>query len=110
MAKTFAIEFYSSRAWKKCREAYKKQQGYLCERCAAKGLYTPGVIVHHRTRVSPETIDDPEVLLNFDNLELLCRECHEAEHKNDRIKKKENDRYVIGEDGKIVIKTENDDQ
>lgn len=106
MAKEFAIQFYSSKAWKQCREEYKKQRHYLCERCAAKGLLVPGVIVHHRRRVSPETINDPEVLLNFDNLELLCRKCHEDEHKSERKKDRGNDRYYIDANGKVIPRIE----
>lgn len=32
MAREFAKKFYNSKAWKKCREAYKKKVNGLCER------------------------------------------------------------------------------
>lgn len=109
MAKDFARQFYNSSAWKSCREEYKKQQHYLCERCQAKGLIVPGVIVHHKRRVSPETIEDPSVLLNFDNLELLCVRCHNEEHADEikeGSKSKQDDwrRYTIGENGEVIMK------
>ena len=105
MAKDFAKGFYNSAAWKRCRAEYKKQAHYLCERCQAKGLIVPGVIVHHKCRVSPETIEDPSVLLNFDNLELLCMRCHNEEHADDmRGKSKEWQRYTFGENGELIIK------
>ena len=95
----FAKGFYKSQAWKKCREAYAKSRGYLCEKCLARGQYKSGEIVHHKIHVEPETIHDPMVLLNWDNLELLCRDCHAKEHES-KTKK----RYKIGADGRVTIK------
>ncbi len=106
MAKDFAIRFYSSKAWKDCRESYKKKVGYLCERCLSKGIYSPGRIVHHKIRITPQTVNDPEVSLNFDNLALLCMSCHEAEHKSERQGSRDHDRYYFDADGKIILKKE----
>ena len=77
----FAKQFYSSKEWKECREEYKKSVGYMCERCKAKGLLAPAEIVHHKIRVTPGNIKRPEILLDFNNLEALCRKCHGEEHK-----------------------------
>lgn len=98
MSKEFAREFYNSTAWKRCREEYKKKAVYLCERCGR-----PGDIVHHKRRVSPETINDASVLLNFDNLELLCRQCHADEHAGERDGKSWR-RYYFDENGKCIAK------
>lgn len=76
----FAKKFYKSASWKQTREAYAKSKGYLCERCLKEGLYTPGEIVHHKIHLSPENIKDEEITLAWENLELLCRRCHGAEH------------------------------
>lgn len=81
MAKEYAKGFYGSRAWKNCRAAYRAYRGGLCERCLAKGLYNAGVIVHHKTYIDPENVTDPQILLDWNNLELLCRACHDAEHE-----------------------------
>ena len=77
----FAASFYKSAAWKSCRAAYIKSVGGLCERCLARGLYVPGVIVHHRTHLTPENIGNAEISLGFDNLEYLCRDCHGDQHR-----------------------------
>ena len=37
--------------------------------------------MHHINHVSPETIQDPAVLTNPDNLMLVCRDCHAELHK-----------------------------
>lgn len=97
MAQEFARDFYASRAWANCRAAYKKKAGGLCERCLAKGLIVPGVIVHHKEHLTAENINDPNIALGFDNLELLCRDCHAAEHEQNRK------RYVFDDSGNIYM-------
>lgn len=77
----FAVKLYKSKAWKKCRESYASSVDGLCERCLARGFYTPGEIVHHKIYINSNNVSDPSVTLNFDNLELLCRVCHANEHK-----------------------------
>ena len=79
-----AESFYKSRTWRKCKEAYTKSVGGLCERCLSRGVYNAGRIVHHKIYIGPENINDASVTLNFENLELLCRSCHELEHKSAR--------------------------
>lgn len=94
--KDFAKEFYSSVAWKACRESYKKSVRGLCEVCLRKGIYKPGEIVHHKKHITPDNINDPTVTLAFDNLQLVCRDCHADLHK-DRSK-----RYKVDALGRIV--------
>lgn len=75
-----AKAFYKSRAWENTRCAYAKSVGWLCERCLAAGLYVPGKIVHHRVHLDDDGLRDPKIALSFDNLELLCQDCHNKEH------------------------------
>lgn len=90
--------FYHSAAWKKCRREYIASVGGLCERCLSKGIVRPGRIVHHKTYISAENMTDPEVLLDRNNLEYLCQDCHNDEHNpNSR-------RYFIDECGRVVAK------
>lgn len=77
----FANAFYGSSEWRKCRAAFRRAKGGLCERCAAAGRITPGTEVHHKIRLTPDNLGDPEVTLNWQNLELLCETCHEEEHR-----------------------------
>ena len=79
--KAYAERFYKSKAWQNCRREYVKSAGGLCEECLKEGRVTVGVIVHHINHVSPDNIQDPSVLLNFDNLELVCRDCHAKMHR-----------------------------
>lgn len=75
MAKDFAKQFYKSKAWQDCRQAYIIYRYGLCERCGR-----PGDIVHHKIHLNPSNINDPSITLNFDNLELLCQDCHNRAH------------------------------
>lgn len=97
MARSFASSFYKSQAWQDTREAYAKSKGYLCEDCLKKGLYTPGVIVHHIIELTPENINDPKITTGFENLRLVCRKCHGEEHAHKR-------RYLIGDNGEVILR------
>ncbi len=97
--KEFAKAFYKSKEWERCRAGYIKYVGGLCERCLSRGDIVPGLIVHHKCYLTPENITDPATTLSYDNLELLCLDCHNKEH----ITKREQ-RYEIRPDGKVIIK------
>lgn len=99
MAKEYAKAFYSSKVWQDCRNAYAKKARYLCEDCLLKGIYKPGVIVHHVEELTPLNIENPEVTLNHDNLRLVCRDCHAKLHK----KYQKGRRFVIGTYGEVLI-------
>lgn len=75
MPKEWAEAFYSSGVWQRQRELYREHAHGICERCGE-----PGVIVHHRRELTPETINNPRWTLDFRNLELVCRGCHKAAH------------------------------
>ena len=75
MAREFAKAFYNSKAWHMCREAYKQSVFGLCELCGQ-----PGDEVHHKVHLSPDNINNPDITLNWDNLELLCASCHSKVH------------------------------
>lgn len=98
----FAVEFYKSKAWKQCRAEYARQRRHLCENCLEHGMIRPGEIVHHVIPLTPENIESPEVALSFENLRLLCRECHAAEH-NERLKDR---RYSVEPDGRVIAREE----
>ena len=47
--------------------------GGLCEECQDKA----GYIVHHKTILTRENISDPDISLNHNNLEYVCKDCHD---------------------------------
>lgn len=100
----FAARFYSSKAWQKCRTSYMKSVSGLCERCFKKGLIVPAVIVHHKEWLTPENIHNPAITMNFENLEALCRDCHEEEHSEEnRLARQKPRRYTVDKDGNVTI-------
>lgn len=68
--------FYKSPAWLSARQLKIMTVNGLCERCGQIGIE-----VHHMERLTVDNVYDSLVSLNQDNLELLCRECHNKEHK-----------------------------
>lgn len=97
MAKEFAKSFYHSAAWEKVRELALIRDGGLCCRC-----YRPAYIVHHKIELTPNNINDPTITLDINNLESLCKKCHDAEH--DMCVSKNNvDGVRFDENGDVVI-------
>ena len=68
--------FYKSDVWKLAREIKIRNMNGRCERCG--GI---GVEVHHIQRLNVDNVKDASISINPENLELLCRECHNKEHK-----------------------------
>ena len=78
MAQEWAKKFYASAAWQRLRMYVLKRDDFLCCRCGK-----PGKIVHHKTHLTAANINDPSVSLNEQNLETVCKDCHDAEHNAD---------------------------
>lgn len=95
--KPYAEKFYKSKEWKQCRAAYAKYRSNLCERCLARGLIVPGVIVHHKIHITPDNIGDPDVTLSWNNLELVCRDCHAQVHSENEV------RYKLDDLGRVIF-------
>lgn len=95
--KEYAKAFYQSSAWKRARKNVIARSNGLCERCMAAGIYKPGVIVHHKEYITPGNINDANITLNLDNLEYICEDCHNKEHKA-----KTNTRYRFDTDGRLL--------
>ena len=88
--------FYKSKAWQATRDAYYVAKHGLCERCGG-----PGKIVHHRVYLTPANIHDPNVTLNWENLELLCQDCHNEEHHGSEATA---DGLTFDDDGNLVMR------
>ena len=86
MAKDYATVFYSSKKWKDIRKQVAEESFYICSICG-KPTYSNQGIVHHKIPVTEENINDPSITLNKNNLMYVCRNCHEALHKQMDIKK-----------------------
>lgn len=94
--KEFAKGLYKSKAWQSTRAAYMASVGGLCESCLKKGIYKPGEIVHHIIPLTPENIGDAHIALSWNNLRLVCRECHGEAHRKQK-------RYRVDDTGYVAI-------
>ena len=79
--KPWAERFYNSDAWRSCRDSFLKSKGYLCERCSTPDDPVTAKIAHHKTYLTKQNINDLYIALSWDNLEALCQDCHNKEHK-----------------------------
>ena len=95
--------FYTTWTWLKCRTAFAKSKGNLCEKCLSRGIINPGskdrpLEVHHRTPITMDNLHDPNITLNWSNLQLLCKSCHDEERET---KPK---RWRVDENGKVQLR------
>ncbi len=84
--------FYKSKHWFIARTVQIQNANGKCERCGKIGEE-----VHHKIRLTVDNVSDALVSLNKDNLELLCKECHNEEHG--RFKKS---KQIFDSDGNFI--------
>ena len=87
--KPWAKAFYNSKRWQACRASYIGKRmsidGGRCERCVEKfnngeiteGEIQQGFILHHKIILTKENINNPCVTLNEENLQYVCKDCHD---------------------------------
>ena len=83
--------FYCSSEWQVARAEKIASVNGRCEKC--DGI---GEEVHHIIELTPENINNPEITLEKNNLILLCKDCHNKEHKRFLVKQK------FDEDGQLI--------
>ena len=60
--------------------------------------------MHHIEELTPFNINDPNITLNFDNLEYVCKVCHDNEHDFGRGKKTFTRKGLkFNEQGELVV-------
>lgn len=90
--------FYKTKSWLSCKQAYMNHVNGLCEICFSKNRIVPAKIVHHKIHMNSETVKDDSLAYGFDNLQAVCLACHNDIH----FGKKEPKRYEVIE-GVLVI-------
>lgn len=86
-------EFYNSSAWQKQRQYKMQLENYKCARCG-----DIAVDVHHKTTLTAESVNDINVSMNLDNLECICRNCHNKETHSTKVK------YIFNKYGDLIEK------
>ena len=70
-------KFYRSKVWIRLRDYCKTRDYGICQRC---GKATGRTIEHHKIWITPDNCNDSMIVLNADNIETLCIDCHNQEH------------------------------
>ncbi len=102
MAKNFALVFYHSEKWKRCRNAYIQERllvdGGLCEECHKEH----GYIVHHTIILNAKNINNPEITLNPKHLKYVCKTCHDNYEGHGVGKKKKQTKARFDKNGEPI--------
>lgn len=87
------VDFYHSTIWRKQSKLYALSKYCICEKCG-RPVYVDGItpyqpkdkrlkyVVHHKIHLNESNYNDYNISLNWDNLQLLCIDCHNQEHSN----------------------------
>lgn len=82
MAKPWAVSFYNSKAWQDLRWARILEEHFCCQECGKDFTLNPAELVgHHREKLTPGNILDKNVALNPGMIKIVCKKCHDKEHK-----------------------------
>lgn len=71
---------YDTQRWRKLSKA-KLAKNPFCERHEKKGIVVMAKLVHHRDHDTNNWADE--------NLESLCKQCHEQEHRHEVFRRRE---------------------
>ena len=97
MARTPELQrFYGSRRWRELRERLIIERHGVCERCGKDySGDTSQLIAHHKEHLSNESLADPAVAVNPDNIEILCYNCHAHEHPKGIIVRQRKQVFIV---------------
>lgn len=60
------------------------------------GLKIAAYFVHHKEYITDKNYEDDNVFFNIDNLESLCKKCHNQEHFGEEAE------YIFNENGDLM--------
>lgn len=102
-------DFYKSRLWKQVKNNIWLKQSCLCAICH-RPVYVDGIsdyipreyrrtgIVHHKVFLNDVNLDDENISIAEDNLEGVCKDCHEKLHHTDVVTRQG---YIFDEEGNL---------
>lgn len=92
-----AHQFYTLKPWRDLSYNLKIAAGGKCNRCDFQVINQEDfkyLIGHHKIELTEDNVDDPVISLNPDNIEIICHDCHNKEHR--RFGNKKNVYIVYG--------------
>jgi hypothetical protein len=73
--------FYCRKEWRDLSYSLKIKAAGKCTRCGETVLDFSQLIAHHKEELTEDNVDDPVITLNPDNVEVICFDCHNKEHR-----------------------------
>lgn len=87
-------KFYCTQEWRDLSYNSKIAAGGKCSRCGYIADKMSELIGHHKIELTEDNVDDPNISLNPENIEVICQQCHNKEHR--RFGNKQNVYIVYG--------------
>ena len=82
MAKYAVLQlFYAADEWVNFRLNLIAERGTNCQMCGKRIAKAREIIGHHKIELTPENVTDYNISLNPANVELICFDCHNIQHK-----------------------------
>lgn len=82
MPQSWAKKFYNSKEWRALRERLIAESNFMCSECGESYLKNSALLIgHHIKELTPTNIQDANIALNPDNIKIICRRCHDKEHR-----------------------------
>ena len=89
--------FYASKRWRDLRTALVVERHGVCDRCGKDfSDDTSKLIAHHKEHLTDETLKDPAVAVDPQNIEVVCQKCHAHYHAERGATKKKQVFIVYG--------------
>lgn len=77
-------QFYGRKDWRDLSYTLKIARGGKCERCGFTAVEKEDwkkLIGHHKTELTEANVSNPTISLNPDEVEIICMDCHNKEHR-----------------------------
>lgn len=74
-------QFYTSKAWRDFAYTLKIKANGQCQRCEKNIIDFKYLIAHHKENITEENINNIKISLDPNNIEIICHDCHNKEHR-----------------------------
>lgn len=82
MPQPWAKKFYNSKEWRALRDRLIAESNFLCSVCGESYLKNSAQLIgHHIQELTPANVQDANIALNPANIKIICRRCHDKEHR-----------------------------
>ena len=89
--------FYASKRWRDLRNVLVVERRGVCDRCGKDfSDDTSKLIAHHKEHLTDETLKDPSIAVDPQNIEIVCQKCHAHYHAERGATKKKQVFIVYG--------------